>query len=140
MKSKIMAIISIGLMISIMSGCGSSTEEISDIDLTQLSSTMVYSEVYNMMVTPEEYVGKIIKAKGVFVAFSSEDGSQYYPAVLVADATACCSQGIEFLLEGNPNYPDGYPELEEEIIVEGRFETYEEDGIIYCRLQNAKLY
>ena len=29
-----------------------------DLDLTKLSATMVYSEIYNMMVSPDKYVGK----------------------------------------------------------------------------------
>lgn len=110
-----------------------------DVDLTKLSSTMVYSEVYNMMYTPEDYIGKTVKMSGMFVAYTNQDQSQFYPAVIIADATACCSQGIEFVLEGNPVYPEGYPEMETEITVVGTFETYEEDGNIYCRLQNAKL-
>jgi hypothetical protein len=32
-----------------------------DVDLTTLTSTMVYSEVYNMVTTPEDYEGKIVK-------------------------------------------------------------------------------
>ena len=110
-----------------------------DVDLTKLSSTMVYSEVYNMMYTPENYVGKTVKMSGMFVAYTNEDQSQFYPAVIIADATACCSQGLEFVLEGNPSYPEGYPEMETEITVVGTFETYDEDGIIYCRLQNARI-
>ena len=31
-----------------------------DVDLTRLSSTMVYSEVYNMMNAPGDYIGKTI--------------------------------------------------------------------------------
>ena len=110
-----------------------------DVDLTKLSSTMVYSEVYNMMYTPKDYIGKTVKMSGMFVAYTNQDQSQFYPAVIIADATACCSQGLEFVLEGNPAYPEGYPEMETEITVVGTFETYEEDGNIYCRLQNAKL-
>ena len=110
-----------------------------DVDLTKLSSTMVYSEVYNMMYTPEDYIGKTVKMSGMFVAYTNQDQSQFYPAVIIADATACCSQGLEFVLEGNPAYPEGYPEMGTEITVVGTFETYEEDGNIYCRLQNAKL-
>ena len=37
-----------------------------DVDLTRLSSTMVYSEVYNMMNAPGDYIGKTIKMKGQF--------------------------------------------------------------------------
>ena len=110
-----------------------------DVDLTKLSSTMVYSEVYNMMYTPGNYIGKTVKMSGMFVAYTNQDESQYYPAVIIADATACCSQGLEFVLEGNPSYPEEYPEIETEITVVGTFETYVEDGNTYCRLQNARI-
>ena len=110
-----------------------------DIDLTKLSSTMVYSEVFNMMYTPENYIGKTVKMSGMFVAYTNQEQSKFYPAVIIADATACCSQGLEFVLEGNPSYPENYPKMETEITVIGTFETYKEDGNTFCRLQNAKI-
>ena len=115
------------------------------VDLTVLSSTMVYSEVYNMMMTPENYVGKTIKMKGQFALYQATDENgnllpdQIYFACIIADATACCSQGIEFVLEGNHVYPDDYPELGTEITVEGTFQTYEENGYMYCHLVDAKM-
>ena len=36
-----------------------------DLDLTVLSSTMVYSEVFKMMMAPEEYEGTTIKMDGI---------------------------------------------------------------------------
>ena len=36
-------------------GNGVSGKDAVDVDLTQLSSTMVYSEVYNMMIYPEQF-------------------------------------------------------------------------------------
>ena len=108
-----------------------------DVDLTKLSSTMVYSEVYNMLYAPQDYIGKTVKMRGMFVTYTNQDESQYYPAVIIADATACCSQGLEFLLEGNPPYPEGYPKMETEITVIGTFETYDEEGYRYCHLVNA---
>lgn len=110
-----------------------------DVDLTKLSSTMVYSEVYNMLVMPENYIGKTVKMSGMFVIYTNQEETQYYPAVIIADATACCSQGLEFVLKGDPKYPEGYPEMESEITVVGTFETYDELGNIYCRLQNATI-
>lgn len=118
---------------------GRTTDGNVDVDLTKLSSTMVYSEVYNMMYTPENYIGKTVKMSGMFAAYTNQDQSQFYPAVIIADATACCSQGLEFVLEGNPSYPEGYPEMETDITVIGTFETYLEDGNTYCRLKNAKI-
>ena len=115
-----------------------------DVDLTKLSSTMVYSEVYNMMVSPESYIGKTVKMKGQFVIYQDIDENgqiipdKIYFACIIADATACCTQGLEFVLAGDYKYPENYPELYSEITVEGTFEIYEENGYKYCRLADAK--
>ena len=114
-----------------------------DIDLTVLSSTMVYSEVYSMMSFPDDYIGKTVKMKGQFVigyvynTDGTPDESTARFACVIADATACCSQGLEFILTGEHTYPDEYPELGAEITVVGTFEWYEEDGCRYYRLGDA---
>lgn len=110
-----------------------------DVDLTVLSSTMVYSEVYNMIATPENYMGKTIKAKGNFAMYHDEQADKYYFAVIIKDATACCSQGLEFDLTGEHKYPDDYPTLGTEITVTGEFCTYKEGEMEYCQLKNAKM-
>lgn len=104
-----------------------------DIDLTQFSSTVVYSEVYNMMLTPEEYAGQTVRMKGPLTAFMDDDQSQIYTAVFISDATACCQQGFEFVWEGH-EYPNDFPELGTEITVTGVFELYERDGAEYPHL------
>ncbi|MBP9000765.1 MAG: hypothetical protein KBG05_01745 [Lachnospiraceae bacterium] len=115
-----------------------STEGI-DVDLTALSSTMVYSEVYNMMVTPENYVGKTVKMDGIFASYHDESSDKYYFACIISDATACCSQGIEFVLTDGYSYPDDYPEEGGDVCVVGVFDTYQEGGYTYCTLRNARL-
>ncbi len=155
-KKMLLCILMLALVGSMLMGCGgsSNTEKGSDsnsggknktvattvdVDLTILSSTMVYSEVSNMLSTPDEYVGKYVRMAGQFVAYSNQDQSMYYPAVIIADATACCSQGLEFVLKGEPKYPEGYPKEQDEISVVGRFETYDEDGVVYCHLVDAEI-
>lgn len=108
-----------------------------DVDLTRLSSTMIYAEVFNMLADPASYIGKSVRMSGRFVAYAGKDEGKYYPAVIIPDATACCAQGIEFVLEGDPSYPEGYPQLESDIVVVGTFETYEEETMLFCRLANA---
>ena len=116
-----------------------------DVDLTQLSSTMVYSEVFNMMYAPEGYIGKTVKMKGQLAIYQAvdKDGTpipdQMYFACVIADATACCLQGVEFVLAGEHTYPDDYPEPGSEITVTGTFEVYEEAGYQYCRLVDAEM-
>ncbi|MBR1741016.1 MAG: hypothetical protein IJ733_03930 [Lachnospiraceae bacterium] len=107
------------------------------VDLTTLNSTMVYSEVYNIMAKPEDYIGKRIKMKGNFSVF--EGDKQRYFSCIIQDATACCAQGLEFELKGEHEYPKDYPEENEEITVTGTFDTYDEDGYTYCVIRNAEL-
>ena len=64
-----------------------------DVDLTTLSSTMVYSQVADMMYTPEKYDGKIIKASGQFSVYHDDTQDKNYYAILIQDAAACCAQG-----------------------------------------------
>ena len=108
-----------------------------DVDLTVLSSTMIYSEVLNMMTTPEDYIGKTVKMDGYFAFYHDEDTDKYYYACIIPDATACCSQGIEFVLAGDHVFPDDYPEEQDEICVVGEFDTYQEGEYTYCTLRNA---
>lgn len=116
----------------------SSTEGI-DVDLTKLSSTMVYAEVYNMMFTPDEYIGKTIKARGPFGIYHDQVNDKYYFAVIIVDALACCQQGLEFVWDGDHKYPEDYPELETEIEVIGTFNSYEEDGYTFFNLLTDKI-
>ena len=113
------------------------------IDLTALNSIMVYTEVYNMMYYPENYEGKTVKAKGMFNYCEATEeekslyGNDYYFYTVIQDATACCQQGLEFVLEEDPGFPEGYPKLGEEVTVQGRFETYYEGETMYAHLVDA---
>ncbi len=109
-----------------------------DVDLTILSSTMVYSEVYDMMMDPEKYIGKTVKMQGSCAFYRDETSGNEYYACVIQDATACCAQGIEFVLSENYR-PEDYPKEEDEICVAGVFDIYEEGGYTYCTLRNAKL-
>ncbi|MCR4763894.1 MAG: hypothetical protein K5696_10230 [Lachnospiraceae bacterium] len=110
-----------------------------DVDLTALSSTMVYSEVYNMMTHPEDYIGKTVKMSGAYSIYHDESTDKYYHACIISDATACCSQGIEFELTEDYTYPDDYPEEGGQICVSGTFDTYREGEYKYCTLRDAKI-
>ena len=117
-----------------------------DVDLTILSSTMVYSEVYNMLYFyPEDYYGKNVKMTGQFNVYQWVDESGIVAdmpvayACIISDATACCAEGVEFVLEGDYTYPDDYPELGTEITVIGEFQSYEENGMTWYHLVNARL-
>lgn len=112
-----------------------------DVDLTLMGSDLVYATVYQMMSKPEEYEGKTIRIEGKYYASYYPITDKYYNYCLIADAAACCSQGLEFELGGGAVYPDGYPEDQSEVIVTGVFETYTEEAgqtFYYCRLRDAE--
>lgn len=108
-----------------------------DLDLTALSGTVVYSQVYDMMMRPGAYTGQRIRIKGSFTYFQDPDTRQEYFAAIIADATACCAQGIEFVWRGEHTYPRDYPPEDTEITVTGTFGTYEENGYTYIQLADA---
>ena len=116
-----------------------------EVDLTVLSSTMVYSEVYNMLYNdPAHYLGKTVKARGGFSIYQLVTDGVLQPdpvsyACIISDAAACCAEGMEFVLEGDLTYPDDYPELGTEITVIGEFQSYEENGMTWYHLANARL-
>lgn len=138
MKRLASAMAALLLLLSLTAcGEGSAPDAAVDLDLTQLSSTMVYSEVYNMMVAPEEYMGRSVRMRGNFAVYQDPSTGHNYFAVIIKDATACCSQGVEFVLEGDYEYPADYPELGTEITVSGEFDTYMEGEQQYCQLIHA---
>ena len=100
---------------------------------------MVYSEVYNMLMMPDEYKGKTIKINGEYVTLYDEAQDKYFFGCLAQDATACCSQGLEFELTEKYKYPDDYPEDGDFITVVGTFDTYMEGDLMDCTLRNAEL-
>ena len=110
------------------------------------ADTMVYSEVYNMLYFyPEDYYGKTVKMTGLFNVYQSVDENGVVLdmpvayACIISDATACCAEGMEFVLEGDYIYPDDYPELGAEITVIGEFQSYAENGIAWYHLVNARM-
>ena len=111
-----------------------------DVDLTTLSSTMVYAEVFNMMMSPDDYIGKTIRMAGIFTVYQDPETKQVYCGVIVEDATACCAQGFDLVMPEERSYPQDYPDPESEITVVGTLQadrTLEEHGIIFLRLEDV---
>ncbi|MDF2587177.1 MAG: hypothetical protein K0S41_1018 [Anaerocolumna sp.] len=117
-------------------------DEYIDYDLTTMSSDMVYSLVFQMMETPEDYIGTKVKISGLYYANYYEPTGKYYHCVLIQDALACCAQGMEFVWgDGSYIYPDDYPDDGTEVEVIGVFDTYTEndDPTIYPYLSKAEI-
>ena len=85
-----------------------------------------------MIAMPDNYIGKTVRMSGSMAVFQGETKTYY--ACIIKDATACCSQGIEFVLDEG-----SYPPQNTDITVYGTFTTYKEGKKQYCHLKNAVL-
>ncbi len=103
----------------------------SEINLTSMSSTMVYSYVFNMISTPDDFIGQRFRIRGIYDEQYWDQTKLTYHYIVIADATACCAQGLEFVLT-DPNA--AYPQVGEEFEISGIFGTYEEEGNLYIQI------
>ncbi len=129
-------------MIFSLSACGAGAESTTatvtqvDYDLTEMSGDMVYALVYQMLISPEDYLGKTVRISGLYYASYYSVTEAYYHYCIIADATSCCSQGMEFIWgSGEHSYPDEYPENYTQVVIVGTFGCYQElDYLYYCLL------
>lgn len=110
------------------------------LDLTLLGSSMVYGEVFSMVNNPEQYLNKQVKVAGAYFPSYYEETDKYYHYVVIADATACCQSGLEFIWLGHEEeYPENYPKDGDTIIFTGIYKKYEELGKTYYYLEVESL-
>jgi len=132
---------------SVFAACGGSSKDISgtdvDVDLTKLGGNILYAQVYSMVSEPDEFLGKSVRMEGFFTPYDEYDKKgnvvETRMSCFVPDAQGCCSQGIEFVLDGDYKYPEDYPEVGAPITVEGTFDTYEIYGLNRCQLLGATM-
>lgn len=112
-----------------------------DIDLSRMNSVMFTGELNQMYMNMEAYMGKVIRMSGmynVYAGFDEEgdlDPEVIYHLCEVSDATACCVQGVEFILADGIDYP----EPGTWITIVGTFDVYEEYGYLYFHLTDTML-
>ncbi len=112
-----------------------------DYDLTKMNGLMAYSFVFEIMINPEAYIGSTIKANGFFQRGFSDFTGRHFNYVMVGDDTACCWNGLEFLIDGKDNTAENYPGQNVDIEVVGELKTYEAAGytFYYLDVEGVKL-
>lgn len=110
-----------------------------DINLARMSGTMVYAQVYKMVTEPAKFIGKRVKMRGVFSSYYDEETKKRFYGCVIADALACCSQGLAFELAKERKFPDDFPDEGAEITIIGDFEMAEEGDDAYPVIRNAKM-
>ena len=108
------------------------------LDLTGMSSTMVYAQLYSITIDPDSYEGKTLRMRGQFCSVYVEEEDTRYYACYVLDEAGCCMQGFEFVAD-DLVYPDDYPEEDAYFTVSGKIELYEKDGQLYRHLVDASI-
>ncbi len=101
------------------------------IDLSMFSATVKYAELYNILFSPEEYEGMIMRLDGIYLYDEDVENNKRYHFVVVLDQAACCQQGMEFKLDPGLSYPKQGTKVE----IKGEFRFYEEDGMPWYYLQ-----
>jgi hypothetical protein len=126
-KKTLIATILIG---TLLTGCGAHKND-AEVDLTEMSATMVYSTVADMLSNPDNYKGKSVRMDGD--SNITHDGTH---SCIVYDALGCCAEGIEYVL--SEEYED-YPADGKHITVVGTFATYTKNKTKYFVLINSQL-
>ena len=99
-----------------------------DVDLTKMSGTVVFALVNRMVTEPAKFQGKRIRMGGVFSSYYDDQIDRRFYGCVIADALACCSQGLAFELAKPRKYPEQYPAEGDAIIVEGDFDYEKDEG------------
>ena len=77
-------------------------------DLSDMSYTMAYAQVYSMVMAPKRHQGETLKIQGSYYGFQSEGGQDVH-LILIIDDAGCCEVGMEFQLTGTHTWPEDYP-------------------------------
>jgi hypothetical protein len=105
-----------------------------DVDLTVMSSTMVFAEVNRIVTDPIGTLGNKIKAEGAFDIFTDEDADQNFYYIIIFDALECCQEGLEMIFPESYTFPEDYPSQDEEIEVIGTLSSHNDYGVEYYYL------
>lgn len=81
-----------------------------DLDLSNASATVVFTQVNNMYAEPWNYLGMVIRIRGT-LDFYVKSSRQECSMVVVQDATACCGQGLEFVWKTDGTYSNSSPPI-----------------------------
>ncbi|GEM_PF-3281197 len=118
---------------------GEEKERETYVDLTALNPLLAYAQLSNMIGNPERYIGAEVKVRGRYASYFVSSLEEYHASIVVEDTPNCCSVGLEFVLQGDLKCPEDYPARDEILVLNGFFDTYEDEGSTYYRLINATI-
>ena len=129
MKKLLAMIFIYSLIFGFISGC-TEDETISevDIDLTELSMTMIEAEYQRIITNAEDNIGKTIRTYGSYRTLIIDNAGNYLHFIVVVPGDECCWLGFEFIRDGDYNFPDDYPAQNSAILITGTLDKYTDSG------------
>jgi hypothetical protein len=114
-------------MLFAFNGCQNETTQSGNVlDLTTLSSDALHSTVDDIMLNPEAHLGEMIRVRGTYQPVFWDVTGLYYHYIVIDDPDTCCVMSFEFVLRGNPIFPDDFPAEDTLIEITGVFGSYVE--------------
>lgn len=101
--------------------------DIVDHDLSNMNANMIFAEIFNLVLMPDEFIGRTFRMKGNFAVYVNETSGNKYFSIIIPDATQCCQQGIDIICLGDMKYPEDFPKIGSEIMVTGQFNSITTD-------------
>lgn len=98
-----------------------------DHDLSNMNANMIFAEIFNLVLMPDEYIGRTFRMKGNFAVYVNKTSGNKYFSIIIPDATQCCQQGIDIICLGDMKYPEDFPKIGSEIMVTGQFNSITTD-------------
>jgi hypothetical protein len=103
-----------------------------DVDITNLILTVMTAQINNIMLNPEDFLGKVIKTTGMYSPMYYDVTDEYIHYAGYLDPTGCCFTGLEFKLDEELLYPADYPEENSVVTLVGTYNSAKEpDGTVY---------
>ena len=90
-----------------------------DFDLTVMSPTMVFAQIFDLMYNADNYLEKTFKINGNHQIFPHIETGEDISVIIIYDALGCCPQGIEL------RFPESIevPENLSDIIIKGELKV-----------------
>ena len=102
-----------------------------DIDLSGLSMTMMQAEYQRILSNPRDFIGKTIRAIGLYRTMIIDDAGNYTHSIIIVPGDECCLLGFEFQPDGDIGFPDDYPAQDARIKITGTIDEYNRSGALY---------
>ncbi|MFI3227647.1 MAG: hypothetical protein R3Y09_09575 [Clostridia bacterium] len=86
-------------------------DETVDYDLTAMSETMVFAQVYDVIMNPTNYDDTTFKIHGEYEYYTVPNSDEIIYFIVINDATGCCPQGLEIRFTEDLPAPEDFCEV-----------------------------